>query len=46
MSDNDGFGLGLAIVGEAAKACGAQIELTTPSTGGLSVTVRLPLDES
>ncbi|MGN6665820.1 MAG: sensor histidine kinase, partial [Trinickia sp.] len=46
MSDNDGFGLGLAIVGEAAKTCGAQIELATPRTGGLSVIVRLPLDES
>jgi len=46
MSDNDGFGLGLAIVGEAVKACGADIELAARSTGGLSAIVRLPLDQS
>lgn len=45
-SGNDGFGLGLAIVGEAVKACGADIELVTRPTGGLGVIVRLPLDQS
>ncbi len=42
MSDNNGFGLGLAIVSEAAKACGARIELATRHGGGLSAIVRLP----
>ncbi|MGN6234374.1 MAG: sensor histidine kinase [Trinickia sp.] len=46
MSDNDGFGLGLAIVSEAVKACGAQIALETRPTGGLSAIVRLPFDET
>lgn len=46
MSDNDGFGLGLAIVSEAAKACGAQIELATRPGGGLSAIVRLPASET
>ncbi len=46
MSDNDGFGLGLAIVSEAAKACGARIELATRPGGGLSAIVRLPAGEA
>lgn len=46
MSDNNGFGLGLAIVSEAAKACGAQIELVTRPTGGLSAIVRLPSEDT
>jgi two-component system sensor histidine kinase TctE len=46
MSDNEGFGLGLAIVSEAVKACGAQIALATRPTGGLSAIVRLPFDDT
>jgi len=46
MSDNDGFGLGLAIVSEAAKACGARIELATRPGGGLSAIVWLPAGET
>jgi len=41
VNDNDGFGLGLAIVGEAVKACMAEIELESiPDFMGLRVTVR------
>ncbi|MDN4575990.1 sensor histidine kinase [Pandoraea cepalis] len=43
VSDNNGFGLGLAIVNEAAKACGGVVELSSrPGGVGLSAVVRLP----
>lgn len=45
MSDSGGFGLGLAIVGETAKVCRADVELTDGLQGrGLCVIVRLPLE--
>lgn len=45
-SDNGGFGLGLAIVSEAAKACGAKVELLgRPDQAGLSALVQLPVGE-
>ncbi|WP_019937619.1 sensor histidine kinase [Bordetella sp. FB-8] len=44
LSDSGGFGLGLAIVSEAAKVCRADVELADGLQGkGLCVIVRLPL---
>ena len=41
-SDDSGFGLGLAIVREAVRGCGAQLTLGDgPHGQGLRVTVRL-----
>ncbi|TAL93810.1 MAG: sensor histidine kinase [Paraburkholderia sp.] len=47
VSDNNGFGLGLAIVSEAARACGGVVELSSRPDGvGLSAVVRLPTGET
>jgi two-component system sensor histidine kinase VanS len=42
-TDHAGFGLGLAIVTSIVKAHSGRLAMTSPATGGLSVSVQLPV---